>query len=83
MYANNLFSETTIFYSAGQQELRQVAGPLSVNLAGLGQFQMGILKKPTGTSDVANAGFQEANLDEGQIYGGLFLEDSSSGCVSL
>ncbi|KAI4652553.1 hypothetical protein J4E85_000689 [Alternaria conjuncta] len=76
-------NETTIFYSAGQQELRKVAGPLSVNLAGLGQFQMGILKKPTGTDDVANAGFQEANLDEGQIYGGLFLEDSSSGCVSL
>jgi hypothetical protein len=44
---------------------------------------MGILKKPTGTSDVANAGFQEANLDEGQIYGGLFLEDSINGCVSL
>lgn len=44
---------------------------------------MGMLKKPTGTSDVANAGFQEANLNEGQIYGGLFLEDSSNGCVSL
>jgi hypothetical protein len=73
----------TIFYSAAQASLKQVAGPLSVNLAGGGQYQLGILKKPTGTSDVANAGFQEKNLDEGQIYGGLFLEDSINGCVSL
>jgi hypothetical protein len=56
---------------------------LDVNLAGGGQYQLGILKKPTGTSDVANAGFQESPLDEGQIYGGLFLEDSINGCVSL
>ncbi|RYO19843.1 hypothetical protein AA0113_g7514 [Alternaria arborescens] len=76
-------NKTTIFYSAGQAPLKQVAGPLTVNLQGGGQYQMGILKKPTGTSDVANAGFQEANLDEGQIYGGLFLEDSINGCVSL
>jgi Glycoside hydrolase 131 catalytic N-terminal domain len=60
-----------------------VAGPSTVNLAGGGQFQLGILKKPTGTSDVANAGFQSPNLNEGQIYGGLFVEDSVDGCVSL
>ncbi|KAJ2985026.1 hypothetical protein NUW58_g5753 [Xylaria curta] len=41
------------------------------------------LKKPTGTSDVVNGGYQEKNLNEGQIYGGLFLEDSANGCVSL
>ena len=44
---------------------------------------LGILKKPTGTSDVVNAGYQEPNLNEGQIYGGLFVEDSANGCVSL
>lgn len=76
-------SQTTVFYSAGAAKLAKVAGPTSVNLVGGGQFQLGILKKPTGTSDVANAGYQEANLNEGQIYGGLFVEDSANGCVSL
>jgi hypothetical protein len=56
---------------------------LSVNIAGGGQFQLGILKKPTGSSDVVNSGYQEKNLKEGQIYGGIFLEDSADGCVSL
>lgn len=51
--------------------------------SGGGQYQFGILKKPTGTSDVVNSGYQEANIDEGQIYGGIFVEDSSNGCVSL
>jgi hypothetical protein len=43
---------------------------------------MGLLKKPTGTDDVVNSGFQESGLNEGLIYGGLFLEDSEGGCVS-
>jgi len=52
--------------------------------SGFGQFQMGMLKKPTGdTSDVVNKGTQEAGINEGQIYGGIFLEDSANGCVSL
>lgn len=56
---------------------------MSNDNSGGGQYQIGILKKPTGTSDVVNAGFQESNLNEGQIYGGLFIEDSANGCVSL
>lgn len=55
----------------------------SVNIAGGGQYQLGLLKKPTGSSDVVNNGYQERNLNEGQIYGGVFLEDSLDGCVSL
>lgn len=51
--------------------------------SGAGQFQIGVLKKPTGTSDVVNAGYQESNLNEGLIYGSLFVEDSNGGCVSL
>ncbi|KAF1833379.1 hypothetical protein BDW02DRAFT_500681 [Decorospora gaudefroyi] len=76
-------NQVTIYYSTGMSELKLVAGPQYVNLAGGGQYQIGILKKPTGTSDVVNGGYQERNLDEGQIYGGLFLEDSADGCVSL
>lgn len=77
------FSQVTVYYSAGDAALKSVAGPTSATLSGGGQFQMGILKKPTGTSDVVNSGYQESNLNEGQIYGGLFLEDSADGCVSL
>jgi hypothetical protein len=73
----------TIYYSVGQDALKSVKGPVAANLAGGGQFQIGILKKPTGTSDVVNGGYQESNLNEGQIYGGLFLEDSANNCVSL
>jgi len=81
----NIFvsSQVKIYYSVGQDPLKSVTNNLSVNLAGNGQFQLGILKKPTGTSDVVNSGYQEKNLNEGQIYGGLFLEDSADGCVSL
>lgn len=76
-------NKVTIFYSKANAKLERVAGPLSTDLSGGGQFQMGMLKKPTGTSDVVNGGFQSANLNEGQIYGGLFLEDSKNGCISL
>jgi len=81
--ANNQFSQATFYYSTGLDQLKKVSGPTAINLAGGGQYQIGILKKPTGTSDVANAGYQSPNLNEGQIYGGLFLEDSSNGCISL
>ncbi|KAF4496322.1 endoglucanase c [Fusarium agapanthi] len=71
------------YYSKGCKPLKAATQPIARNLTGQGQFQIGILKKPTGTDDVANSGFQEANLNEGLIYGGLFLEDSADGCVSL
>lgn len=79
-YNKNLVS---VYYSVGDAPLKSVAPNKSANLAGGGQFQLGILKKPTGTSDVVNSGYQEKNLNEGQIYGGLFVEDSANGCVSL
>lgn len=56
---------------------------LAADLSGEGQFQIGILKKPTGSSDVVNAGYQEAPFEEGLIYGGIFVEDSTDGCISL
>jgi hypothetical protein len=76
-------NKLTIYYSKANEKLQRVAGPLTTDLSGGGQFQMGILKKPTGTSDVVNGGYQSSNLNEGQIYGGLFLEDSMDGCISL
>jgi hypothetical protein len=72
-----------VYYSTGTSELKAVATNKSVNLVGGGQFQLGILKKPTDSTDVVNNGYQSKNLNEGQIYGGIFLEDSANGCVSL
>lgn len=82
--ANTSVSSTLqAYYSVGDAPLKAVTGVLSNNNAGEGQYQLGILKKPTGTDDVVNSGYQETGIDEGQIYGGYFLEDSSDGCVSL
>ncbi|WZH48715.1 Endoglucanase c [Fusarium acuminatum] len=72
-----------MYYSEGCKRLKAATELISRDLSGQGQYQIGILKKPTGTDDVANAGFQEKNLNEGLIYGGIFVEDSKSGCVSL
>jgi len=72
-----------VYYSKGDDPLKSVTSALSNDNSGGGQYQIGILKKPTGTSDVVNSGYQESNLNEGQIYGGIFIEDSSNGCVSL
>ncbi|KAI2472384.1 hypothetical protein F4781DRAFT_383462 [Annulohypoxylon bovei var. microspora] len=72
-----------IYYSKDDAPLEAVTDALSNDNSGEGQFQIGMLKKPTGTSDVVNSGFQETGIDEGQIYGGIFLEDSADGCVSL
>lgn len=71
-----------MWYSEGDAELAKATEPLNNNNAGEGQYQIGMLKKPTGTSDVVNSGYQESGLDEGLIYGGIFIEDSASDCVS-
>ncbi|KAL1857020.1 hypothetical protein Daus18300_010466 [Diaporthe australafricana] len=72
-----------IYYSLGDAALEAVTEFVPAVLSGEGQYQIGMIKKPTGTDDVVNSGFQESPLDEGQIYGGIFVEDSTGGCVSL
>lgn len=78
-----LHSTLQVYYSKNDEPLKAVTSALSNNNAGGGQYQIGILKKPTGTSDVVNSGYQEKGIKEGQIYGGIFLEDSANACVSL
>jgi hypothetical protein len=47
-------------------------------------MQLGIAKKPTETETVVWDGYQESIIGrEGQIYGGVFVEDSRNGCVSF
>jgi len=75
----------TFYYSKGYAPLRKVVGPTFNNNAGGGQFHVGMLKLPTGPLgiDVLHEGFQESNLNEGLIYGGVFIEQSSNGCITL
>jgi hypothetical protein len=70
------------FYSTGSDSLKAVTKLVPNDNSGGGQFQIGILKKPTETVSVVYDGFQESHIYEGQIYGGIFIEDSSGGCVS-
>jgi hypothetical protein len=72
-----------VYYSKGDELLKSATSAVSNNNAGEGQYQVGMLKKPTGTSDVVNSGYQESNLNEGLIYGSLFVEDSANGCISV
>lgn len=76
-------STLQVYYSKDDEPLESVTSALSNDNSGGGQYQIGILKKPTESSDVVNEGYQEKNLNEGQIYGGLFLEDGAGGCISL
>jgi len=71
-----------IFYSTGDNQLRAVTGLLRNNNSGGGQFQIGMAKKPTDTVSVVYDGYQETKLNEGQIYGGIFIEDSTADCIS-
>ena len=58
--------------------------PLKNDVSGQGQFHFGVLKKPVnGGADITKSGFQEAGINEGIIFGGIFEEDSATGCVSL
>ncbi|KAI0346707.1 hypothetical protein BDW22DRAFT_794508 [Trametopsis cervina] len=78
-------NKLTLYYSEGYAPLKRVAGPVFNNNAGGGQFHVGVFKEPTGPLgiDVLHEGFQESHLNEGLIFGGVFIEKSDDGCVSL
>lgn len=46
---------------------------------------MGMLKLPTGPLgiNVLYEGYQEPHLNEGLIFGGVFIEESNNGCVTF
>jgi hypothetical protein len=79
---DRICSTLQVFYSTGYDALKAVTRPLQNDNSGGGQFQIGILKKPTETVSVVYDGYQERHIYEGQVYGGIFIEDSSNGCVS-
>jgi hypothetical protein len=74
-----------VFYSEGMEKLEQVTEAVPNENGGGGQLQIGIAKKPTETETVVFDGYQESIglRGEGQIYGGIFVEKSDGGCVSV
>lgn len=80
-----LDSTITVYYSEGYTPLAQVAGPAYNNNTGGGAFHVGVLKEPTGPPniDVVHEGYQENGINEGLIFGGVFIENSDDGCVTL
>ena len=73
-----------MFFSTGNSALKSVTQPIKNDLSGQGQFHFGVLKKGVdGTGDITKTGIQESGINEGVIFGGIFEEDSSTGCVSL
>ncbi|KAK7926815.1 hypothetical protein PG985_003813 [Apiospora marii] len=75
---------TQVFYSQGAAALKEQTKALANDNSGQGQFHFGLLKKGLGGgSDITKEGIQESGIDEGIILGGIFNEDSSSGCISL
>ncbi|KAL9106095.1 MAG: hypothetical protein Q9227_008840 [Pyrenula ochraceoflavens] len=74
-----------VLYSTGEDPLASVTTATADNLSGMGEYHFGILKKPTGEglTDITKQGYQESGINEGLTYGGIFLEDSADGCVSL
>jgi hypothetical protein len=80
-----LCSTIKIYYSKGNAPLKAVTEALPNENAGGGQLQIGVAKKPTETETVVFDGYHEPIPEngEGLIYGGIFVEDSAGGCVSL
>jgi hypothetical protein len=73
-----------VLYSTNLTPLASVTAAIANDISGQGQFHFGALKKPTGEglTDITKQGFQESGIDEGIIYGGIFMENSESGCIS-
>ncbi|QSZ34599.1 hypothetical protein DSL72_006193 [Monilinia vaccinii-corymbosi] len=67
-----------VFYSTASRTLKSVTKTLPNKISGGGQYHFGLLKKPTNFApgaDISKNGFQEAGINEGLIFGGIFFED--------
>ncbi|KAG6063187.1 hypothetical protein E4U32_001516 [Claviceps aff. humidiphila group G2b] len=71
---------TEVRYSTGLHPLKSVAGPRANDISGQGQFHFGLLKKGLNGNGDSKKGTQDTGINEGIIYGGIFMEDSSKKC---
>ncbi|KAK3674964.1 hypothetical protein LTR78_005308 [Recurvomyces mirabilis] len=77
------FNQNTItgYYSKNHDALKVVIPTKANNNAGGGLYHFGILKLPasgTGNGSVTISGYQPSGINEGQYYGGIFIEDTSA-----
>ncbi|KAK0380085.1 hypothetical protein BDP67DRAFT_557705 [Colletotrichum lupini] len=66
-----------VFHSTANDPLKQVTEPVANDLAGLGEYHFSLQKNPVGTAT------QPTGIKEAIIFGGIFMEDSTSGTVTL
>jgi hypothetical protein len=77
-------STIQIFQSTGDAALVKRTAPIANDLRGNGELHFGVNKNPTDPgADSLRTGFQEAGIDEGVIYGSIFVENSADGTVLL
>ncbi|KAL1605374.1 hypothetical protein SLS60_004922 [Paraconiothyrium brasiliense] len=80
------FTQNTIqvFQSTGGAPLVQQTAPLPNDLSGNGDYHFGLNKNPTDPgADSLRSGFQESGINEGMVYGGIFIEDNANSTVTL
>jgi hypothetical protein len=80
----------SVYYSTDDNPLELVAPPTFNNISGippttLGETHFGIQKRPNGANinNFLYNGTQEFGINEGFFFGGIFQDDSSTGCVTL
>jgi len=78
-------NKITVYHSHGQEALKKTVGPIPNDASGKGQFHIGLLKLPTGPAgiNVVKEGYQSKRPNEGLTYGGIFIENTSAGAVTL
>ncbi|KAF8245348.1 hypothetical protein K440DRAFT_556022 [Wilcoxina mikolae CBS 423.85] len=77
-FDNNALSA---YYSAGYSELKRVVKLGKGQNDSTGKDHIGILKQPTGeTKDVVHQGYQPSGINEGVLYGGVFIEEGTKVC---
>ena len=78
------FNKNTVlpYYSSNEDVLEPMSsGPISNSLGGGGRYHFGLLKKGTnGRGNFLTNGFQPRGINEGMIYGGIFVEDGALDC---
>ncbi|KAF8473303.1 hypothetical protein BDZ91DRAFT_691645 [Kalaharituber pfeilii] len=62
------------YYSSGNEPLKKVVNMIDNDATGKGQAHIGVLKLPTSSTNPSQNGYQQENLHEGVIYGGVFAE---------
>ncbi|KAG5953582.1 hypothetical protein E4U53_004681 [Claviceps sorghi] len=71
---------TEVLYSTGRKPLKSVTEPRWNDISGQGQYHFGLLKKGLGGNGDSKKGFQESGINEGIVYAGIFMQDSSRNC---